>query len=147
MILSGHSLLPFPKHAHSLTFVIFFVVFLYNDISIHASPNNNVWLYSFWNFERNQHVYILLCLASFTQCCFHNSSKLCVAVVHSFSLLYSILWIYMPQFFYSWWGIWVTLDNYEEFFHEPSVTCTVVYVYMIFSYDTYPGVEWPDHRV
>lgn len=35
----------------------------------------------------------LLCLASFTQCCFHNSSKLCVAVIHSFSLLYSILWI------------------------------------------------------
>lgn len=76
-----------------LLFVIFFVVFLYIDISIHASPNNNVWLYSFRNFERNQHVYILLCLASFTQCCFHNSSKLCEAVVHSLSLLYSILWI------------------------------------------------------
>lgn len=93
MILSSHNLLPFPKHAHSLTFCNILFVFLYNDISIHASPNNRVWPYSFLNFEWNQHVYTVLCLASFTQCCFHNSAKLCVAVVHSFSLLHSILWI------------------------------------------------------
>lgn len=125
--LSHHSLLPSPKCAHSLIFynnLLF--VFLYNFVSIHASPNNRVWLYSFLNFEWNPHVCILLCLASFTQYGFHSLSMLCAAMVHSFSLLYHILW--KCHNFSAVDGIFgLLLDNYGEFLCEPSVTRTVVF--------------------
>ena len=107
VIVSHHSLLPSPKRAHTLIFYnnpLF--VFLYNVISIHASPNNRVWLYSFLNFEWNQHVCILLCLSSFTHNCFRSSSTLCAAMVHC-----CIIFCEYATIFYSSWDIWVTFGQ------------------------------------